>query len=134
MKKLNLNNQISDDDDSLISLLKAATGPEPSQRFVENTMKRFLVQKSKPRKVHKPIKSLLYLMLVIGSILLSPTLLTLSSHISISDSGLVLENLVENISFQPDSWYTLPPILLALVLISAVWMELGMVKFRNPFV
>ena len=134
MKKLNFNNKISGDDDKLIGILKESGVREPSEQFVENTLKKFLMVKTRQKKVYKPLKSPLYMMLVIGLILLVPVLLTYSSQISLPNLGLGLENLVENISFQLDLWYTLYPILLLLGLMSVVWIELGLVKFRIPFI
>ena len=134
MKKLNLNNQISNDDEDLISLLKTSTGREPSEQFAQNTLEKFLILNTKQKKVHKPLKSPLYLMLVVGLILMAPVFITFSPQIFLPDAGFELGNLVESMSFQLDSWYTLPLMILVLVLMSVVWIELGMVKFRNPFV
>ena len=129
MKKLNLKNQFSDDDEKLIRLLKTSISQELSKQFVENTLEKLLILKTKQKKAHKPLKFPLYLMLFIGLILLFPIVLTLSPQISLPDSGLELAN----ISFQLDSWYTLPLLFLSLVLISISWLELRLVNFRNPF-
>jgi len=134
MKKLNLNNQISDDDEILIRLLKTSIGQEPSEQFVENTLEKVMIHKTKQRIAHKPLKSPLYLMLIIGLILLTPVFITSSSQVSLPESRSEFGNLLQNISFQLDSWYALTPMVLVLVLILAVWIELGLAKFRNPFV
>lgn len=134
MKKLNLNNQVSDDDEKLISVLKTSIGRKPSEQFVDDTLKKFLILKTKQRIVHKPLKSPLYMMLIMGFILLTPVFTTFSSQVSLLDSRIKLGNLFEGISFQIDSWYTITPMLLVLVSTAVVWIELGMVKFRNPFV
>jgi hypothetical protein len=134
MKKLNLNNEVSDDDEKLIDLLKTSIGQKPSDQFVDHTLEKFLILETKQKKVHKPLKSPLYLILIIGLILSAPVFITFSSQVTIPGSGLELGNLVENLSFQLDSWYTLTPVLLVLVLMSVVWIELDWVKFRNPFV
>ncbi len=134
MKKLNLNNNVSDDDEKLVTFLKTAIGQEPSRQFVENTLEKFLILKTRQKKAHKPLKSPLYMMLVIGLILLAHILLTLRPQISLPDSELELKNLFENMSFQLDLWYTLSLMLLLLVSMSFVWIELVLVKFRNPFI
>lgn len=134
MKKLNLNNQANEDDEKLISLLRTSISREPSEQFVDKTLRKFLTLKSNRRIVHNPLKSPLYLMLVIGLILLAPVFIMFNSQVSLPDSGLELGNLIENMLFQLDLWYTLSLILLLLVSISLVWIELGLVKFRNPFV
>ena len=134
MKKLNLNNQVSDDDEKLIGLLKTSIGREPSEQFVGKTLKKFLILDTRRKTVHKPLKSPLYLMLIIGLILLGPVFITFSSQVTIPDSGLELGNLVENLSFQLDSWYTLTPALLVFVLMSVIWIELDLVKYRNPLI
>jgi len=134
MKKLNLNNQVTDDDEKLIGLLKTSIGREPSEKFVENTLEKFLVLKARQKKVHKPLKSPLYLMLVIGLILLAPAIFSFGSQISLPYPGFELENHVVNMFFQLDWWYTLSLMLLVLVSMSFVWIELGVFKFRNPFV
>ena len=134
MKKLNLNNKVSDDDEKLIGILKTSIGREPSEQFVENTLKKFLVLNAKPRKVHKPLISPLYLMLVMGSILLAAVPFSLDPQIYLSIPELKLENLIEDISFQLDSWYTLSLMIMGLILMTVAWIELGVVKFRNPFV
>ena len=134
MKKLNFNNKVSGDDDKLIGILKESVGREPSEQFAEKTLKKFLLLKTKQTNFHKPLKSPLYMMLVIGLILFAPILFSFGSQISFPDPGFELGSLIENISFQLDSWYTLTPMLLVLVLMSVVWIELGLVKFRNPFI
>ena len=132
MKKLNLNNQVSDDDRKLISLLKTSISREPSEQFVDNTLRKFLILETRQKKVHKPLKSPLYMMLVVGAILWAPVFLTFSYQISLPDPGIELEDLVKNMSSQLDPWYTLSPMLLLVVLISVVWIELDLVKSRNP--
>lgn len=134
MKKLNLNNRVSDDDEKLISLLKTSIGKKPSEEFVDNTLKKFLLLETKEKRVHEPLKSPLYMMLIIGLILLAPVFMAFSSQISLPGPGLELGSLIENMSFQLDSWYTLTPMLLVLVLMFVVWIELGLVNFRTPFV
>tara|TARA_R110002049_G_scaffold166038_2_gene331909 strand:+ start:311 stop:715 length:405 start_codon:yes stop_codon:yes gene_type:complete len=134
MKKLNLNNKVSDDDEKLICILKTSIGREPSEQFVENTLKKFLVLNAKSRKVHKPLISPLYLMLVIGLILLAAVPFSLDPQIYLSIPELKLENLIEDISFQLDSWYTLSLMIMGLILMTVAWIELGVVKYRNPFV
>lgn len=130
MKKLNLNNQASDDDEKLISLLKTSIGQEPSKQFVENTLEKFLILKAKQKIVHKPLKSPLYLMTVIGMILLAPAILLLSSKISMPDPMFELENLFENMASQLDLWYALSLMLLLLVSMLVVWIELRSVKLK----
>ena len=134
MKKLNFNNRVSDDDEKLIRILKESIGQEPSGQFIENTLEKFLTLKTKQNSVHKPLKLPLYMMLVIVLILLVPIIFSFGSQISLPDAGFNLENFFENMAFQLDSWYMLSPMLLVLVLLSVVWIELGLVKFRNPFV
>ncbi len=134
MKKLNLNNHVSDDDEKLVTFLKTSIGQEPSKQFVENSLEKFLILKTRQKKTHKPLKSPLYMMLVIGLILLAHVLLTLSPQISLPDSEFKLGNILENMPFQLDLWYTLSLMLLLLVSMSVVWIELGLVKFRNPFI
>ncbi|WP_299530078.1 hypothetical protein [Ulvibacterium sp.] len=134
MKKLNLNHQVDEDDEKLISLLRTSISREASEQFVDNTLQKFLTLKVKRKKLYKPLKLPLYLMLVIGFILLAPIFIMLNSQVSPPDFGLEWGDFIENMSFQLDSWYTLTPLLLVLVLISVVWIELGLFKFRNPFV
>lgn len=134
MKKLNLNNKVSDDDEKLIGLLQTSIGRNPSEQFVDNTIKKILTIKANRRIVYKPLKFPLYLMLVIGLILLAPAFMMFSSQVYLPDSGLELGNLIENMLFQLDWRYTLSLMLLLLVSISLVWIELGLIKFRNPFV
>lgn len=134
MKKLNLKNQVSNDDEKLINVLKTSIGRELSEQFTENTLEKFLMVKAKQKIVYKPLKSPLYMMLVIGLILLVSVLLTYSSQIPLPNLGIGLENLFENISFQLDLWYTLYPMLLLLFIMSIIWVELGLLKFRNPFI
>ncbi|WP_420401682.1 hypothetical protein [Flagellimonas sp.] len=134
MKKLNLNNQVDEDDEKLICLLRTSISREASEQFVDNTLQKFLTLKVNRKKLYKPLKLPLYLMMVIGLILSAPVLIMLNSQVSPSDFGLELGNFIENMLFQLDSWYTLTPLLLALVLMSVVWIELGLVKFQNPFV
>lgn len=134
MKKLNLNNQVSEDDEKLISLLKTSVGQERSEEFVEKTLEKFLTFKTKQRIVHKPLKSPLYMMLVISLILMAPVFITFSAQIPLPDTGFELGNFFENIFDQLDSWYTLTPMILVLVLLSVAWIQLDLVKFRNPFV
>ena len=133
MKKLNFKNQVAQDDKKLVSLLKTSIKREPSGQFVENTLEKLLILKTKQRIIHKPLKSPLYLILVIGLILPAPIFLTVRSETSLPNIGFELENFVENTSFQLDPWYTLSLILLALVSMAVVWVELGLVRFRNPF-
>ncbi len=134
MKKLNLNNKVLGDDDKLISILKELGSQEPSPQFVEKTLEEFRILRNKQKRVYRPLKSPLYMMLVIGVILFVPVLFTFIPQISLPNPGLKMDNLFENISFQLDSWYTLTLIPLILVLISVVWFEAGYIKFRNPFV
>lgn len=134
MKEMNFNNDVSDDDDKLINLLKSSIRCEPSGQFAENTLEKFLILRTRQKTAHKPLKFPLYLMLVIGLILSAPVFITFSSQISFPDPRLELGNLFENISFQMDSWYILAPMLLILVLLSVVWFEFGLIKFRNPFI
>ena len=134
MKKLNFNNRVSDDDDKLIGILKESIGQEPSEQFVENTLEKFLNLKTKQNHVYKPLKSPLYMMLSMGLILLAPAIFSFGSQVSLPDPGFELENLFENMAFQMDSWYAITPMLLVLALLSVVWFELRLVKFRNPFV
>lgn len=130
MKKLNLNNQVSDDDEKLISLLKTSTGQEPSNQFVENTLEKFLILKAKQKTVHKPLRAPLYLMSVIGMILLAPTILLLCSKISMPDPMLELENQFEDMSSQLDLWYPLSLMLLLLASMVVVWIELSLGKLK----
>ncbi len=125
MKKLNFNNQCSEDDEKLVKLLKTSIGQAPSEQFTERTLEKFMVFKTKQKNVHKPLKSPLYMMLIIGLILLIPVFLTLTSQIPFPDSRFRLEN----ISFQLDAWYILSTILLLLVLMGVVWAELSVPKF-----
>ena len=134
MKKLNLKNQVTNDDEKLINVLKTSIVREPSEQFTENTLEKFLMAKAKQKIVYKPLKLPLYMMLVIGLILLVSVLLTYSSQIPLPNLGIGLGNLFENISFQLDLWYTLYPMLLLLFIMSIVWVELGLLKFRNPFI
>ncbi len=134
MKKLNLNNKVLGDDDKLISILKESRSQEPSPQFVEKTLEKFRILKNKQKRVYRPLKSPLYMMLVIGLILFVPVLLTFIPQSSLPNPGLKMDNLFENMSFQLDSWYTLTPIPLILALISVVWFEVGNIKFRDPFV
>ena len=73
-------------------------------------------------------------MLVIGLILLAAVPFSLDPQIYLSIPELKLENLIEDISFQLDSWYTLSLMIMGLILMTVAWIELGVVKFRNPFV
>ncbi len=133
MKKLNFNNQVSHDDEMLISILKTSISQQPSEKFAENTLEKFLILKAK-KEDYKPLRFPLYLMLVIGLILLAHVFFSFDSEISFPDHGFELENLVDNIPFQLDSWYTLSLMILVLVSMLIVWVESGLVKFRNPFV
>ena len=134
MKKLNLKNQVSDDDEKLIGLLKTSTMQTPSEQFAKNTMEKFLMASSKEKIAYQPLKLPLYLMLVIGLILLTPIFLTFNAQLSFPSLGVELKNIVDNISYQLRTWYILYPLLLSLVLMSVVWIELGWVKLRNPFI
>lgn len=134
MKKLNLKNQVSNDDEKLISLLKTSTTQEPSDQFTENTMEKFLKASSKKEIIYQPLKLPLYMMLVIGIILLTPVFLTLDPQLPLPNLGYELENLIDNISFQLENWYILYPLILSLILISVAWIELGWIKLRSPFI
>lgn len=134
MKKLNFNNQGSEDDEKIINLLKTSIGRKPSQQFVKNTLEKVLIFRTEQRRVFKPLKFPLYLMSFIGIVLLTPIFLTFSSQVSLTKLGLEFENPFENMGFQLDLWYALTSIVLALVLMSVVWIQLGFVKFRNPFI
>ena len=133
MKKLNLKNQVSDDDEKLIGLLKTSTVQTPSEQFSKNTMEKFLMASSKEKIAYQALKLPLYLMLVIGLILLTPIFLTFNAQLSFPTLGFELESFVDNISYQLRTWYILYPLLLSLVLMSIVWIELGWVRLRNPF-
>lgn len=134
MKKLNLNNQVSDDDEKLLVLLKTSISPEPSEQLVENTLKKILTHNTSPKKVYKPLRLPLYLMFVMGLILLTNVIFSFNFHLTLPKPEFEFINLVENMSLQLDSWYTLSLMLLVLVSMFVVWIELGFVKFRNPFV
>lgn len=134
MKKLNFSNELSDDDEKLISILKTLKGKEPSEQFVDNTWEKFLILKSKQKRAHKPLKAPLYLMLVIALILFVPTLFSFGSQLSYPNLGFDLKNLTENIFFQLDSWYIFSLIVMIWVPVLGIWVALGLVKFRNPFV
>lgn len=133
MKKLNLNNQVSEDDEKLVGLLKTSIGQERSEQFVDSTLKKFMLLQTKPKLVHKPLKSPLYMMLVIVLILFTPLFLAFSSQIELTEPSFKIGNLIENVSYKIDSWYTIGPLLLVLVSMSIVWLELGLFKFKNPF-
>lgn len=131
MKKLNLNNEASNDDGKLISLLKTSVTREPSEQFVDDTLRKFLALESKQKKIYQPLKSPLYMMLIIGAILLAPVILSIGYQISFPDSRLELENLIKNVSSQLNPWYTLSTMLLLLVSMSVVWIELDLSKSRS---
>jgi len=131
MKKLNLNNETSNDDEKLIELLKTSIIREPSIQFTESTLEKFLAFKAKPKKAYKPLKLPLYIILCIGLMLLTPVFLTLSKQTPLTPSEFKLKNIIESISFKINSWYIISTTLLLLV--STVWIKLSLFKFRSPF-
>ncbi len=133
MKKLNFSNQVLEDDDKLIDLLRTLPRGEVSEQFVENTMEKFLLLKTGQKRIHKPLKLPLWLMSIMGLILVSPLFLELNTQIALPNTGFELKNIIENIPFQLDSWYTLSLVILVLTSIFVVWVELGLLRFRNPF-
>ncbi|MDB4292405.1 hypothetical protein N9954_03300 [Maribacter sp.] len=134
MKKLNFDNQVTNDDDKLISLLKTPSRSKPSEKFVERTLEKFLTLKTAQKPLYSPLKSPLYMMFGIGLLLFIPFFSSVDSQISLPDSGFELENFIENIIFQLDSWYLLSLGVLVLATIIVVWVELGLVRLRHPFV
>lgn len=133
MKKLNFSNQVLEDDDKLIDLLRTLPRGEVSEQFVENTMEKFLLLKTGQKRIHKPLKLPLWLMSIMGLILVSQLFLELNTQIALPNTGFELKNIIENIPFQLDSWYTLSLVILVLTSIFVVWVELGLLRFRNPF-
>lgn len=72
MKKINFNNKITGDDEQLIQLLKQEPVAEPPHDFVENTMDRILTLQQRKKIVYKPLKTPLYIMLTIVTLLATP--------------------------------------------------------------
>ncbi len=131
MKKLNLNNQVLDDDEKLISILKSRIDPKPSEQFVESTLEKFFILEKNRRIVHKPLRTPIYFMFAIGTILLAPVLIAIEPQAYSIGLGVYLSDFVQNIFFQIDMWYVLTSIFLVLVLLSVLWIEMPIFKFRS---
>lgn len=130
MKKLNFDNEVSNDDEQLIAILKSRSGQKPSKMFVENTMEKFLFHKTNRKEVYKPLKTLVYLMFAIVMILLVPMLIAVQPQAS-RNIGFELQSFIENLFFQIDSWYMFTIIVVLPVLLSVFWTTMGVFKFRN---
>ncbi|MFP2995619.1 hypothetical protein ABN763_06895 [Spongiivirga sp. MCCC 1A20706] len=130
MKKLNFDNELSNDDEQLIEILKSRSGPKPSEKFVENTMEKFLFHKTNRKEVYKPLKTPVYLMFAIVVILLVPMLIAVRPQVS-RNMGFELQSFIENLFFQIDSWYMFTIIVVLPALLSVFWTTMGVFKFRN---
>lgn len=131
MKKLNLKNLLDGDDGKLISLLKTTMVQEPSKGFVESTLKKIVAHRTKYKNVYKPLKSPLYMMMVVGLILLAPIFLGNASQKPFADSGPIIDDFLRNISQQLDLSYIFSAMLLSLVLVCIIWMKLVPPRFHN---
>ena len=114
MKKLNFDNREDGDDKDLIALLKGSTAKSPSDRFVEDTMQKFLASGMTDAKAHKPIVFPLYIMGVLGAFLVIPSILELDLGSSFSIPSTEIFGYLKSKSTDMDSWYITSSVLLML--------------------
>jgi len=134
MRELNFDNEYSNDDDTLISILKESLSNESSQQFTENTLKKFSAQKAKQKTIHKPLKSPLYMMAVITLSVLIAIFFTSETAVNLSNDKPDFISLLDKINIPLDSWYIPSVMLLALFLFSLIRIELGRKNLGKPII
>lgn len=72
MIKINFNNQLEDEDEQLIQLLKGQILESPSDQLVENTLAKFAALQAEKKFAHKPLRIPLYIMIAVVFLLLLP--------------------------------------------------------------
>jgi hypothetical protein len=132
MKKLDFNNEDTEDDKNLIEFLKSSTIKEPSDQFVDNTLKKFRALETRDKLAYKPLKLPLYLMAILGVFLSIPFILKMdvpNIFLGFLPEGIhPLEIQSTNIS----PWYIVTLILLFITGRFVIWVEMGSTQKHGP--
>lgn len=129
MKKLNFYNRDKDDDKLLIGLLKKATIQEPSEQFVDNTIKKFLALSAKDKRVHQPLKFPLFIMFSLGIFLVTPFIFMSFPGISFASPLPEFNGVIKSVSTQLNMWHMLSTLSLISALLILVQIEISISKF-----
>ena len=106
MKKMNFNNQETNDDEQLIALLKQATIENPSPLFTEVTLSKFQNHRLiKP--VYRPLRAPLYIMAALVIILIFPLSIPMVSDFSYRTKWYDVNNISVAALFRSTLWYWL---------------------------
>ncbi|WP_425235981.1 hypothetical protein [Ulvibacterium sp.] len=130
MKKLDFNNGDIEDDKNLIDILKTSTLKEPSEQFVDTTMKKFRALEKSDKVAHKPLKTPLYLMGLIGVFLSIPFILKMDIPNFLLEGIHPLE--IQSTDISP--WYIVTFILLFITGRFVIWVETGSTEKHGPMV
>ena len=116
MKKMNLGNEATDDDEPLIALLKMSFKEEPPHEFSEEVMTKFLALSAEEKKVQEPVKISLLIMGLLALFLLvamfSMNITGISFSMPASEFGTYK---IPNFREQ-NLWYLIAPLFLVLAL------------------
>ena len=127
--KMHIDKSDHEDDRLLLDLLKQANLEEPSEQFVDNTIKAFLAQRN--FTTFRIVKAPLILMAGICVLLFLPFLHVEWSDILASDSIPGIYDFGQDITVEFSIWYLVLPTLLLLTLILAGQIGMRTIIFQN---
>lgn len=127
--KMNFDKSDQEDDQLLIDLLKKTILEEPSEQFVDNTIKAFLLR-GNPTSF-RIVKMPLILMVGICVLLFIPFLLVEWLKTPVSNPLPGIYEFVQGITFEFSNWYLVLPCVLLFTLIILVQIEIRAVNFQK---